>query len=143
MHAIKNVIVSVAPSDTISTSEITVYVLFGLGLTTLMAFKTLSHLDFKFLAAYPKDRVLEMVEEKADDLLIEGISDKLEVLCDKAGVPLPNGPYLIIDLMFHSGDDFEVVRAAYHDLLAEGLMSHTYLYAMNLLAIMQAQGLAV
>lgn len=83
------------------------------------------------------------MEDVADDVLMEGIQQKLDVLCDKAGVPLPQGIYSshITDRMFTSDHDFDYINFCYHDLLAYGQMSETFAYALDVLALMQAQAL--
>lgn len=124
-----------------TTPEITAFVILGLGLTAATAFQTLSRLDFPQLTALHKEAAVESIMDVADDVLIEGIAHKLEVLCDKAGVPLPEGPDTIIDVMVNSGHGYEELLWFYHDLVSNGLMSYTLAYAVDVLAVMQVEGL--
>lgn len=127
----------------LSEPEITAFVIFGLGLTAQMAFRTLSRINFNSFTGLPRDVAMEYISDVAADELIEGIDQKLGVLCDKAGVPLPQEPYGFNHLMFNSGDGFDYIHFCYHDLLAHGLTSETFSYAMNVLAVLRAQGLDV
>lgn len=124
-----------------TTPEITAFVILGLGLTAATAFQTLSRLNFPQLTALDKEAAVESIMDVADDVLIEGITQKLEVLCDKSGVPLPEGPDTVIDVMVNSGHGYEELLWFYHDLVSNGLMSSTFAYAVDVLAVMQVEGL--
>jgi hypothetical protein len=124
-----------------TTPEITAFVILGLGLTAVTAFQTLSRLNFPRLTALDKEAAVESIMDVADDVVVEGIAHKLEVLCDKKGVPLPEGPDPIIDVMVNSGHGYEELLWFYHDLVSNGLMSYTFAYAVDVLELMQGEGL--
>lgn len=126
----------------LSTPEMTAFVLLGLGLTAAVAFQTLSRLNYGYLCTLPKESAIDSIMDVADDIMMEGIANKLELLCDKSGVPLPNGPDVILYVMFNANQGYEEILFSYHDLLAHGLMSSTYSYAMDVMAVMQIDGLA-
>ncbi|KAK1401547.1 hypothetical protein POM88_001152 [Heracleum sosnowskyi] len=120
-----------------TTPEIIAFVILGLGLTAVTAFQTLSRLKFSRLTALDKEAAVESIRDVADDVVVEGITYKLEILCDKKGVPLPEGPDPIIDVMVNSGHVYEELLWFYHDLVSNGLMSYTFAYAVNVLELMQ------
>ncbi|KAK1374729.1 hypothetical protein POM88_030922 [Heracleum sosnowskyi] len=120
-----------------TTPEITAYVILGLGLTVVTTFQTLSRLNFPRLTALDKEAAVESIMDVADDIVVEGIAHKLEVLCDKKRVPLPEGPDPIIDVMVNSGHGYEELLWFYHDLVSNGLMSYTFAYAVDVLELMQ------
>ena len=124
-----------------TTPEITAFVIFGLGLTAATAFQTLSRLHFPHLTTLHKEAAVESIMDVADDVLIEGIARKLEVLLEKKGVPLPEGPDTLIDVMVNSGHGYEDLLRFYHDLVSNGLMSSTFAYAVEVLAVMQVEEL--
>lgn len=126
-----------------STGEIAAFVILGLGLTAATAFQTLARLNFPRLTALDKGAAVESIMDAADDVLLEGIAHKIEVLCDKSGTPLPDGPGIIIDVVVNSGNGgHEELLCFYHDLVSKGLMSDSFSYAVEVLAVMQAEGLA-
>lgn len=72
---------------TMTEAEITSFILFGLGLTLHIAFQTLRRINYDYLTTLPREYAMEHMEDVADDVLMEGIQQKLDVLCDKAGAP--------------------------------------------------------
>ena len=74
-----------------TTPEITAFVIFGLGLTAATAFQTLSRLHFPQLTTLHKEAAVESIMDVADDVLIEGIARKLEVIFEKKRSPLTRG----------------------------------------------------
>ena len=126
-----------------TTGEITAFVLFALGLTAATAFQTLARLNFPQLTALPKEAAVESIVDVADDVLIEGIEEKVEVLCALSGVPLPGGAAPLIDFMLNSGEGHEHIVYCYNDILALGLRSSSYAYAMDVLNFLQQEQLAL
>jgi len=121
------------------TADLSVLVIFGLGLTMASAFRTLARLDLPSLNAVPRAEAVEAIKEEAGSVLIEGCGETFAACCEIQGIPLPEGPAPIVDVMENAGYGYEEILACYNDIIAYGVRSGTFTFFLDVLQVMQEQ----